>query len=144
MQDVVTVPKDLSNVKTKVLFNLTKRQCVCFFGAGLVGVPAFFICKQYISISSSVLAMMLMMTPMFLLAMYEWNGLPLEKVVENYINVKFRGSKQRHYATENFYRQIENDRLVKNEVRKIVKARNKTQQGREKTARRKDKKNAGK
>ena len=28
----VTVPKDLSRVKTKVLFNLTKRQLVCFGG----------------------------------------------------------------------------------------------------------------
>ena len=26
----VTVPKDLTKVKTKVLFNLTKRQLICF------------------------------------------------------------------------------------------------------------------
>ena len=29
----VSVPKDLSNIKTKVAFNLTKRQLVCFGGA---------------------------------------------------------------------------------------------------------------
>ena len=30
----VSIPKDLNTVKTKVLFNLTKRQLVCF-GCGL-------------------------------------------------------------------------------------------------------------
>ena len=37
----VPVPKDLAKVKTKVAFNLTKRQIVCFGAGGLVGVPAY-------------------------------------------------------------------------------------------------------
>ena len=32
------VPKDLTRVKTKFLFNLTKRQLVCF-GGGALGRP---------------------------------------------------------------------------------------------------------
>ena len=39
----VTVPKDLTKVKSKVVFGLTKRQLICFGGALLVGVPLFFI-----------------------------------------------------------------------------------------------------
>ena len=35
----VPVPKDLTRVKTKVAFNLTKRQLVCFGAGGLVGIP---------------------------------------------------------------------------------------------------------
>ena len=35
----VPVPKDLTKVKTKVAFNLTKRQLVCFGGGALIGVP---------------------------------------------------------------------------------------------------------
>ena len=35
----VPVPKDLTKVKTKVAFNLTKRQLICFSIAGVVGVP---------------------------------------------------------------------------------------------------------
>lgn len=31
----VPVPKDLTEVKTKVAFNLTKRQLICFGGAAL-------------------------------------------------------------------------------------------------------------
>ena len=41
----VTVPKDLSKIKNKVLFGLTKRQLVCFGSAALVGVPLFFLGK---------------------------------------------------------------------------------------------------
>ena len=41
----VTVPKDLSKIKTKVAFNLTKRQIVCLGAALLVGLPLFFLLK---------------------------------------------------------------------------------------------------
>ncbi|MBQ9630214.1 MAG: PrgI family protein, partial [Treponema sp.] len=36
------VPKDLSKVRTKVAFNLTKRQLVCFGGGALAGLPLYF------------------------------------------------------------------------------------------------------
>ena len=42
----VSVPKDLSTVKTKVVFNLTKRQLICFSAALAVGLPVFFLTKQ--------------------------------------------------------------------------------------------------
>ncbi len=41
----VPVPKDLNRVKTKVMFNLTKRQLICFSIAAAVGVPIFFLAK---------------------------------------------------------------------------------------------------
>ena len=37
----VTIPKDLTKVKSKVLFGLTKRQLICFGAAALIGVPLF-------------------------------------------------------------------------------------------------------
>ena len=41
----VPVPKDLTKVKTKVAFNLTKRQLVCFGSGALIGVPLFFLIR---------------------------------------------------------------------------------------------------
>ena len=35
------MPKDLNAVKTKLFFNLTKRQLICFGGGILVGLPLF-------------------------------------------------------------------------------------------------------
>ena len=42
----VPVPKDLTKVKTKVMFNLTKRQLICFTGGALIGVPLFFLLRK--------------------------------------------------------------------------------------------------
>ena len=47
----VPVPKDLTRVKSKFLFNLTKRQVVCFGLGALVGVPVFFLTKGGIGVS---------------------------------------------------------------------------------------------
>ncbi len=44
----VPVPKDLNAVKTKVMFNLTKRQLVCFGSGAAVAIPLFFLCKSCI------------------------------------------------------------------------------------------------
>ena len=65
----VTVPKDLTKVKSKVLFGLTRRQLICFGAAVLVGVPLFFLLKDTVSSSAATLGMILVMLPFFLLAM---------------------------------------------------------------------------
>ena len=49
----VTVPKDLTHVKSKVLFGLTKRQLVCFGGALLTGGPLYFLTRNYLSNSAA-------------------------------------------------------------------------------------------
>ena len=41
----VPVPKDLTKVKTKVAFNLTKRQLLCFGVGGLVGIPTYLLTR---------------------------------------------------------------------------------------------------
>ena len=85
----VPVPKDLTRVKTKVMFNLTKRQLICFGSGALIGVPLFFLLKEPAGTSAAAMCMVLIMLPFFLLAMYEKNGQPLEKIVGNIIRVCF-------------------------------------------------------
>lgn len=99
----IPVPKDLTNVKTKFLFNLTKRQLICFGSGALIGVPLFFMLKNPLGTSTAALIMVFTMLPFFLLAMFERNGQPLEKVVKNMANVLFIRPKQRPYRTKNYY-----------------------------------------
>ena len=47
----VSVPKDLTQVKPKFLFNLTKRQVICFGGGAALGLPLFFLTKNVIGIA---------------------------------------------------------------------------------------------
>ena len=99
----VNVPNDLSKIKTKVAFNLTQRQLVCFGGAAVVGVPIYLLFRGAIGNTGAMFAMLVVMLPAFLLAMYERDGLPFEKVVWNVIRVKFTRPGIRPYQTENIY-----------------------------------------
>lgn len=118
----VPVPKDLTAVKTKVLFNLTKRQLICFSGGALVGVPLFFLLKGPADFSAGVasLCMVLVMLPFFLMAVYEKNGLPMEKIVRNIARVLFLRPKQRPYQTNNFYAVLARQSKLDKEVHQIV------------------------
>ena len=66
----VTVPKDLTRVKSKVVLGLTKRQLICFGGALLVGVPLFLLIRGCVPTSAAALIMVFAMLPGFLLALY--------------------------------------------------------------------------
>lgn len=118
----VQVPKDLNAVKTKVLFNLTKRQLICFGGGALIGIPLFFLLKgpAKMSASGASICMVLVMLPLFLMAVYEKNGLPLEKIVRNIIRVLFLRPKQRPYQTNNFYAAVMRQYQLDEEVSRIV------------------------
>ena len=67
----VTVPKDLTKVKNKVAFNLTKRQIVCMAIAAAFGIPFFFLTRDYLGITNAATGMVLLMVPAFLFGMYE-------------------------------------------------------------------------
>ena len=94
----MTVPKDLSRVKTKLVFNLTKRQVICFGCGILVGLPVFFLLRSHIPASATALIMMIIMMPFSLFAMYEKNGEPLEKILRHIYDAKFKRVKQRPYC----------------------------------------------
>jgi len=104
----VSIPKDLSKVKTKIAFNLTKRQLLCFGTATVIGLPVYFFSRGVIGNTAAVLAMMAIMLPLFLLAMYEKDGQPAEKVLRNYIRTKYWPG-IRPYKTENFYEVLEKE-----------------------------------
>ena len=116
----VNVPKDLTKVKTKVLFNLTKRQLICFGSGALIGVPLFFLLKGSIGTSPAAMVMMVVMIPAMLFAMYEKNGQPLEVVIRNIYRVCFQRPKQRPYKTNNFYAALERQANLDEEVYDIV------------------------
>ena len=110
----VAVPKNLSGIKTKVALNLTKRQLICFSGAGAVGIPFYIFTKGFIGTQASALLMVAVMLPFFFLAMYEKDGFPAEKILYHMIRQKFLRPGIRVYRSENMYdRMVELERLEK-------------------------------
>ena len=116
----VTVPKDVTKVKTIVLFNLTKRQLICFGSGLLIGVPLFFLSRGPLGNTTATMLMILAMVPAFLLAMYEKNGQYLEVILRNMIRSVFLRPKKRYYKTNNFYAVIERQNQLDKEVYRIV------------------------
>ena len=114
------VPKDLNTVKTKVAFNLTKRQLICFSLAAAVGVPIYFLTRGILGATGAVLLLLAAALPFLFFAMYEKNGQPLEKILKNYITTKYRKPQVRPYVTNNIYSAIEKQILLEQEVDKIV------------------------
>ena len=98
MAAYISVPRDLTRVKSKILFNLTKRQLICFSVAAIVGVPVFFLLKRTGNVSLATLGMMLVM-----LRMYEKDGQPLEKIAQHFIRAKIIRPQVRPYRTNNYY-----------------------------------------
>lgn len=116
----VPVPKDLTKVKSKLLFNLTKRQLICFGGGALIGVPLFFLLRGILSASSAAILMVLSMLPLFVMGLYEKNGRPLEKVLGDVIQTVFLRPKRRPYQTDNLYAALMRQEQMEREVQKIV------------------------
>ena len=131
----VPVPKDLTKVKTKVMFNLTKRQLICFGGGALLGVPLFFLLKGPAGTSTAAMCMVIIMLPFFLLAMHEKNGQPLEIIIGNILRVCFLRPKVRPYQTDNFYAVLARQEQLDREVYRIVNHKTQTNPRRAKTDR---------
>ena len=129
----VPVPKDLTKVKSKFIFNLTKRQVICFCLGALVGVPLFFLAKESIGASMASALMIVIMLPFFMFAMFERHGQPLEVMLRHFIQARFIRPRIRVYETENFYATVEQNVRNKREVRKILhdkeKGKNQTDSG---------------
>lgn len=136
----VPVPKDLTKVKTKVAFNLTRRQLLCFGAGGLVGIPTYLLTRGSIGNDAAALLMIGLMLPFFLFGIYEKDGQPFEQVLGHIIRARFFYPKGRPYQTENIYAALERQNQQEKEAMRLEKSAagktGKTSGSRKKAARR--------
>ena len=99
----VSIPKDLTKVKNKIAFNLTKRQLICIGVGAAIGIPVYFLTRGVLGNSTAATIMILLMLPAFLFAMYEKDGMHLEEVLLHVIRVRWLRPPIRKYETENAY-----------------------------------------
>ena len=93
MAAYISVPRDLTRVKSKILFGLTKRQIVCFGTGALIGVPVYFFVRGSGNLSLAALSMIAVMLPFFFFGMYERNGQPPEVVARQFTRPGLSGRK---------------------------------------------------
>ena len=85
----VPIPKDLNKVKTKVAFNLTKRQLIGFTFAGLVGIPVYLFMRKIVANDIAVILLIVSTLPIFFATLFEKDGLPFEKYFKHIYLHKF-------------------------------------------------------
>ena len=107
----VQVPKDLTRVKTKVMFNLTQRQLVCFTLAAAAGIPFYLLTKNSMGSTLSACLMIVVMLPFFFFAMYEKDGQPAEKLLKNRLRFML-WPRERPYKTHNIYKSEKKEELM--------------------------------
>lgn len=113
-QHFVKIPKDLSLIRQKFIFGLTKRQVICFAIGAVIGFPAFYIFNSLLGLQAGCLALGIGAGPAIFCGLFKKNGMYLEVEVKLMIEF-FRKPKERTYQSENSFkileRQIEYDRL---------------------------------
>ena len=120
MAAYISVPRDLTRVKSKILFGLTKRQIVCFGTGALIGVPVYFFVRGSGNLSLAALAMIVVMLPFFFFGLYERNGQPPEVVARHFYQARFVRPKIRPYQTNNYYAALLRQANAQEEVTRIV------------------------
>ena len=115
----VAVPKELSGIKTKIVFNLTKRQLVCFGSGGFLGSCLYMATNEVLGTELSTFAMMIVLFPFLFLAMYEKEGFPAEKWLYLMLRQKFFTQGIRPYQSETIYSLEEQEQEMKNFEQKI-------------------------
>lgn len=120
----VSVPKDLSKVKTKVALNLTLRQIVSFSIGAVIGLPVYWYSRPTVGDDIAVFLMIGCILPFFMAAIFEKDGIVFEKYLVHIIKQRFLNPKIRPYKTENFYEFL--DDLVREEIVHVQKERKST------------------
>lgn len=103
----VTITKDLTEVKDKVAFGLTKRQIICFSLGGIAGVGTYFLTRHSLGNDLALLLLIALAAPFMLFGLYEKNGQPLEKILKNIIRVRLLAPAARPYQTNNRFAALE-------------------------------------
>ena len=115
-QHFVKIPKDISLIRQKFMFGLTKRQCIAF-GLGIaIGFPSFYVFNSLLGLQAGCFALGFTAAPFVFCGLFKKNGLFFEQIVKLMIEF-FKKPKKRTYQSENTFemlaRQIEYDELKK-------------------------------
>ena len=116
----VTIPKDLSRIKNKLVFNLTKRQLISFSLAGGIGIPFYLFSRSVIGGDVAAFLMIALMLPFMAFGVYEKDGQPLEKILYHMIRARFLLPRIRVYQTDNLYSALERQAKIDKEMMEIV------------------------
>lgn len=99
----VEVPRDLGEIKPKIIFGLTGRQLASLLIGGAVGIGVYFITRKHLGDSIASITLMLISGPIIVSGFYKKDGKTLMEYVRMILKDRLTPRK-RIYQTNNRYK----------------------------------------
>lgn len=78
----IKIPRDLNDLKEKVMFGLTKRQLICLGAAAAIAIPIYYYTYKTMGSDDAIRVAGLVAAPAVFFGFYIKNGIPLEKTLK--------------------------------------------------------------
>lgn len=110
---VVSIPKELKNVKAKLFMGLTKRQLIGFSIAIGVSVPVFMFLKRF-NIDVAMYGLFFTATPIIFGTIYTKDGMTAETWVKLYLEYRFLNLPKRYFKVSLKNKKVAEERKMLN------------------------------
>lgn len=117
---VVSIPKELKNIKSKLFFGLTKRQLIGFSIALALGLPVFFFLKNF-SVDVALYGLFFTASPVIFATIFTKDGMPAETWIKLYLEYKYLNPQKRYFKVSKRNVKVATERNMMNEKRKVRK-----------------------
>ncbi|WP_144508509.1 PrgI family protein [Bacillus mycoides] len=117
---VVSIPKELKNIKSKLFFGLTKRQLIGFSIALALGLPVFFFLKNF-SLDVALYGLFFTASPVIFATIFTKDGMPSETWIKLYLEYKYLNPQKRYFKVSKRNVKVATERNMINEKRKVRK-----------------------
>ncbi|MGH0482632.1 MULTISPECIES: PrgI family protein [Bacillus cereus group] len=119
---VVSIPKELKTIKSKLFFGLTKRQLIGFSIALAIGLPVFFLLKSF-SVDVALYGLFLTACPAIFATIFTKDGMPAETWIKLYLEYKYLNPQKRYFKVSKRNVKVAAERNMMNEKRKVRKTK---------------------
>ncbi|EOO22697.1 PrgI family protein [Bacillus cereus] len=116
---VVSIPKELKNIKSKLFFGLTKRQLIGFSVALALGLPVFFLLKSF-SLDAALYGLFFTASPVIFATIFTKDGMPAETWIKLYLEYKYLNPQKRYFKVSKRNIKVAKERNMVNEKRSKV------------------------
>ncbi|MFE6139496.1 PrgI family protein [Bacillus sp. NPDC057893] len=117
---VVSIPKELKTIKSKLFFGLTKRQLIGFSIALAIGLPVFFLLKSF-SLDVALYGLFFTACPAIFATLFTKDGMPAETWIKLYLEYKYLNPQKRYFKVSKRNVKVAAERNMMNEKRKVRK-----------------------
>ncbi len=119
---VVSIPKELKTIKSKLFLGLTKRQLIGFSIALAISLPVFFLLKSF-SLDVALYGLFFTACPAIFATIFTKDGMPAETWIKLYLEYKYMNPQKRYFKVSKRNVKVAAERNMMNEKRKVRKTK---------------------